>query len=115
MPTIEQLKRELAKEKAYDENKREIEQIGREKTKLKKELFKRRMIRQNPWLRTVGRIGKVAGRGLGKLADTLEKSAKINEELRKKKLHKQIKRLKKTKTKKRTLPKATINAGFDFY
>lgn len=114
MQTIEELKKELEREKNYEENQKEMGQLGRERKKLKREIFKKRLVRQNPWLKTVGRVGSGVGKGLVKIADNLEKSSRIDEELRKKKLKKQIKNLKTKKYKKRVLPKATINTDFNF-
>ena len=90
---IEKLRKEIEQEKKYLKMQSDACEEKKTEKQLKKELLMLRMKRQNPKLVKAGswlsKAGKVAGKGLGKLADNLEKSAKIEAELQKKRKAKQ--------------------------
>jgi len=99
MVTIEELRREVQKEKNFAEAKRDIEGVQTEKTKLKKELFKLRFKRQNPKLVRTGQIlsqiGKKGFNTLDKLGANLEEADRKRKEALKKSLKKKKKGIRK--------------------
>ena len=72
MESLEELRRQLKRETSFEENKREMDALGRERANLKSQIKAKKLFRERPktasFFKGLVKAGAVAGKGIQKAA-----------------------------------------------